>query len=225
MEDVSRLAEASAPRESSPVAERARATFASTSGRDDRGARSEKRPRTTGRRRREDEWSRDRRASFGVRARPPRRGVRGARARRPRLHGALRVRGEVVHRGSAREIAELRADLPPGVVAVRGARLSGDHVAHRYLVADGPGAVYLAFAGTEDARDLLTDAAYLQTPLRVRSSSSAPRLMVHRGRRAPGRRARPSPPPGAARALGKRLVLCGHSLGGAVAALAALASS
>ena len=64
---------------------------------------------------------------------------------------------------------------------MRGARLSGDHVAHRYLVADGPGAVYLAFAGTQDARDLLTDAAYLQTPLRVRSSSSAPRLMVHRG--------------------------------------------
>ena len=226
MEDVSRLAEASAPRESSPVAERARATFASTSGRDDRGARSEKRPRVTGRRRREDEWSRDRRARRLASVLAPRLGVGSAEHARDVL--VSMVLCECAAKSSTEEarakIAELQADLPPGVVAVRGARLSGDHVAHRYLVADGPGAVYLAFAGTQDARDLLTDAAYLQTPLRVRSSSSAPRLMVHRGFAARARATRASVAAAwrAARALGKRLVLCGHSLGGAVAALAAL---
>ena len=226
MEDVSRLAEASAPRESSPVAERARATFASTSGRDDRGARSEKRPRTTGRRRREDEWSRDRRARRLASVLAPRLGVGSAEHARDVL--VSMVLCECAAKSSTEEarakIAELQADLPPGVVAVRGARLSGDHVAHRYLVADGPRAVYLAFAGTQDARDLLTDAAYLQTPLRVRSSSSAPRLMVHRGFAARARATRASVAAAwrAARALGKRLVLCGHSLGGAVAALAAL---
>ena len=228
MEDVSRLAEASAPRESSSAAERARATFASTSGRDDRGdARGEKRPRTTGRRRREDEWSRDRRARRLATALAPRLGVGSAEHARDVL--VSMVLCECAAKSSTEEarakIAELQADLPPGVVAVRGARLSGDHVAHRYLVADGPGAVYLAFAGTQDARDLLTDAAYLQTPLRVRSSaSSTPRLMVHRGFAARARATRASVAAAwrAARALGKRLVLCGHSLGGAVAALAAL---
>ena len=227
MEDVSRLAEASAPRESSSAAERARATFASTSGRDDLGARGEKRPRTTGRRRREDEWSRDRRARRLASALAPRLGVGSAEHARDVL--VSMVLCECAAKSSTEEarakIAELQADLPPGVVAVRGARLSGDHVAHRYLVADGPGAVYLAFAGTQDARDLLTDAAYLQTPLRVRSSSSsAPRLMVHRGFAARARATRASVAAAwrAARALGKRLVLCGHSLGGAVAALAAL---
>ena len=102
---------------------------------------------------------------------------------------------------------------------MRGARLGG--VAHRYLVADGPGAVYLAFAGTQDARPP-HGRRYLD-PASRRSSSSAPRLMVHRGfaARAGATRASIAAAWRAARAR-QRLVLCGHSLGGAVAALAAL---
>jgi hypothetical protein len=64
------------------------------------------------------------------------------------------------------------------------------------LVADSPGAVYVACMGTKEARDLLADAAYLQTPLEVPTRTGAAaaaaaagagamrghqRLMVHRG--------------------------------------------
>ena len=63
------------------------------------------------------------------------------------------------------KVAEFQAELPPGVVDVRGLQVSLDHVKHRYLVAESPGAVYVACMGTKEARDLLADAAYLQTPL------------------------------------------------------------
>jgi hypothetical protein len=175
------------------------------------------------------------------------------------------------------KIAEFQAEFPPGVIDVRGVQVSLDHVRHRYLVAEGPGALYVACMGTKEARDLLADAAYLQTPLAMpgrvpsggvgahgggggvgggvrtvgaglgsdagaegggdrggdrgfggggvgggRGDMPKQRLMVHRGFAA---RAKVMRTPvlalwREARRKGKRLVLCGHSLGGAVAALA-----
>jgi hypothetical protein len=146
--------------------------------------------------------------------------------------------------------AEIQSHLPRGVARVRAVSASVDKRAkHRYLVADSEHAVYVAFMGTADARDLLADAAYLQTPLRraldklvgysggkvgtrpgdgdgTRARETGPhrhlqRALVHRGfaARAIATRDAMRALWRAARREKKRLVLCGHSLGGAVASL------
>jgi len=148
---------------------------------------------------------------------------------------SLEVRGKA---------AEIQSHLPRGVARVRAVSASVDKRAkHRYLVADSEHAVYVAFMGTADARDLLADAAYLQTPLRraldggkvgtrpgdgvgTRARETGPhrhlqRALVHRGfaARAIATRDAMRALWRAARREKKRLVLCGHSLGGAVASL------
>lgn len=128
-------------------------------------------------------------------------------------------------------VTRVRDAFPSGAVSVRGVSVARASARHRYLVADAPGAVFVACAGTQDARDLLTDASVRSADLdlaaeaRTALGGSRRALAAHGGfaSRARGLRA-------PLRALfrnavirdGKRLVLCGHSLGGAVAALALL---
>ena len=130
-------------------------------------------------------------------------------------------------------VTRVRDAFPSGAVSLRGVSVARASKRHRYLVADAPGAVFVACAGTRDARDLVTDVSVRSADLDLAAEAGTRRpgdrsrraLAAHGGfaSRARGLRA-------PVRALfrnavlrdGKRLVLCGHSLGGAVAALAML---
>ena len=131
-------------------------------------------------------------------------------------------------------VAELSREFPPFAVRPSGVSASVEGRARRrYLVARAPGVTYVAFAGTREAMDFLADASFLQTPLAeglglgsdVKSSAAGGRPMVHRGFAARARevRAHVRAVWRRARERGDRFVLCGHSLGGAVATLAAVA--
>lgn len=124
-----------------------------------------------------------------------------------------------------------QAEFPPGLVVFQKCQLSLAAVPHRYLLAEGPGALYVAFIGTKVLRDLVADVNIFQSPL----WEAAPELaaLPREERRARSRevphlhrgflqRARAIPIMhlyAEARRRKKRLVLCGHSLGGAVAAV------
>lgn len=131
-------------------------------------------------------------------------------------------------------VTRVRDAFPSGAVRIRGVSVArGSSARHGYLVADAPGAVFVACAGTRDARDLVTDVSVRSADLDLAAEAGTRRpgdrsrraLAAHGGfaSRARGLRA-------PVRALfrnavlrdGKRLLLCGHSLGGAVAALALL---
>ena len=197
---------------------------------------------------REDEWPADGRARRLASALAPRLGLDSPEHARDVLTAMILCEcvAKATEAEALQRVAELQREFPPGVCAVREARLSLARVAHRYLVAEGPGATYVAYVGTQDARDLLADAAYLQTPLEPTTSGTAtgggrardrddagggrkspprgPTMMVHRGfaSRARASRAVVAALWRDASARGNRLVLCGHSLGGAVATVAAL---
>ena len=130
-------------------------------------------------------------------------------------------------------VAELSREFPPFAVRLSGVSASVEGRARRrYLVARAPGVTYVAFTGTREAMDFLADASFLQTPLAeglglgsdVKSSAGG-RPMVHRGFAARAREVRAHVRAAwrRARERGDRFVLCGHSLGGAVATLAAVA--
>ena len=129
-------------------------------------------------------------------------------------------------------VTRVRDAFPSGAVSLRGISVARASKRHRYLVADAPGAVFVACAGTQDARDLVTDASVRAADLELAAESNTAlggsrraRLFAHGGFASRARSLRAQ-----IRALfrnavirdGKRLVLCGHSLGGAVAALAML---
>ena len=101
-------------------------------------------------------------------------------------------------------------------------------------MAEGPGALYVAFIGTKQPRDLLADVNAVQAPLweaaapahgvEPPAGGTDPKRLprCHRGFLA---RARAIPIVhlyDEARRRRRRLVLCGHSLGGAVAAVSAV---
>ena len=133
-----------------------------------------------------------------------------------------------------RSVTRVRDAFPSGAVRIRGVSVArGSSARHGYLVADAPGAVFVACAGTRDARDLVTDVSVRSADLDLAAEAGTRRpgdrsrraLAAHGGTcvaraRSEGARA------GALQERllrdGKRLVLCGRSLGGAVAALALL---
>ena len=104
------------------------------------------------------------------------------------------------------------------------------HPGHRYVVAEGPDTVFVCFAGTKDfPRDVRSDVRVGLAPMWSTMGLPAPSTHdpsthgAHGGflRRAAGVRIAPAVE--YARAARKRLVLCGHSMGGAVALLLSLA--
>ena len=129
-------------------------------------------------------------------------------------------------------VTRVRDAFPRDAVRVRGVSVARASARHGYLVADAPGVVFVACAGTRDARDLVTDASVRSSDLvpaaseRTALSNRSGRALAAHGGFAARARALRAP----VRVLfrnavlrdGKRLVLCGHSLGGAVAALALL---
>ena len=131
-------------------------------------------------------------------------------------------------------VTRVRDAFPSDATRIRGVSVARASARHRYLVADAPGAVFVACAGTQDARDLVTDVSVRSADLDLAADPiAAPgdrkqsgRALAAHGGFASRARALRAP----LRALfrnavvrdGKRLVLCGHSLGGAVAALALL---
>ena len=130
-------------------------------------------------------------------------------------------------------VAELSREFPPFAVRLSGVSASVEGRARRrYLVARAPGVTYVAFTGTREAMDFLADASFLQTPLAeglglgsdVKSSGGGGRWCTGVSPRAPREvRAHVRAAWRRARERGDRFVLCGHSLGGAVATLAAVA--
>ena len=122
----------------------------------------------------------------------------------------------------------LTNEFPDCVISTDSMSVAHDRVKHRYLVADSPGAIYVACAGTRNNQDLMTDVSVLRISLALDAQSEIlagqkikNKLAAHAGfaTRARGLRKPISVLLKKAINSGKRLVLCGHSLGGAVAAL------
>ncbi|CAD7702625.1 unnamed protein product [Ostreobium quekettii] len=116
--------------------------------------------------------------------------------------------------------------LPAGVVHLDCIQCAAEWVPHRYLLAEGSGALYVCFMGTKQLRDIVVD-ANLQKALLWTHDIEINQLAggipaVHRGFL---ERARRVPLLALWKKVldkGQRLVLCGHSLGGAVALLSTL---
>lgn len=149
---------------------------------------------------------------------------------------------------AAAALLALRAAFPPGAARLAELQFSRRSAPHRYCLARGPDALYVAFMGTKHPRDVLADANLLatllwdQAPAAAAAASAAAAAAegataaaatdapattaaaaaVHRGFLG---RAQGLPVEALwahARSLSLRVVLCGHSLGGAVAQLCAL---
>jgi len=120
-----------------------------------------------------------------------------------------------------------RASFPSGLCTVGAIQATCPHVSHSYLLGSAPGALFVAFAGTQAARDVVTDVDIRQTEVYLGlggegGGSAAAAAAVHRGFLARARGVPVALLAAHAAAHGRRLVLCGHSLGGAVATMSAL---
>ena len=122
---------------------------------------------------------------------------------------------------------------PPGLLTITSLQPSAATAAHRFVVGAAPDALVVGFMGTSDARDAVADAYLLQEAVLwgegaggggghgdARPLPDAP--AAHRGFLARARSVPADALAAAAAARGARLVLAGHSLGGAVAQLVAL---
>ncbi|KAK9909436.1 hypothetical protein WJX75_002253 [Coccomyxa subellipsoidea] len=97
------------------------------------------------------------------------------------------------------------------------------HVQHRYVVGVSDDAMYVSFMGTKAMRDIISDVNYVQTaiwPGLLGDVSEVP--TAHQGFLARSESVLVELLYAHASKQNKRLVLCGHSLGGAVAQLCAL---
>ena len=127
---------------------------------------------------------------------------------------------------AAAALARLRAAFPPGLLTVDALQPSLPSVRHRYVLGGAPGVLMVGFMGTSDARDAVADANLLQEALWGEESGGAGGTArapaVHRGFLARARGVPVDVLASLATARGARLVMTGHSLGGAVAQLVTL---
>ena len=104
-----------------------------------------------------------------------------------------------------------------------GVQLPRDGLTQPYIVAEElgcPRCLFVALRGTKELADVLADAGVLMAPLSPGAAGPLGRAAAHRGFLSRARGLPLAWLAEAARARGRGLVLCGHSLGGAVAALA-----
>ncbi|KAK9796242.1 hypothetical protein WJX73_000286 [Symbiochloris irregularis] len=118
---------------------------------------------------------------------------------------------------------ELQQHFPAKLVSLQAVQFVQQSVPHRYLVASSETSLFVAIPGTKFPRDLLTDATYVEELVwRDQSLSATVRSAAPAAHRGFVQRARTIPAESLyteALQSNRTLVLCGHSLGGAVAAL------
>ena len=122
----------------------------------------------------------------------------------------------------ARALAGAEGGGPRGLVWA-GVQLPRDGLTQPYIVAEErgcPRCLFVALRGTKELADVLADAGVLMAPLAPGAAGPLGRAAAHRGFLSRARGLPLAWLAEAARARGRGLVLCGHSLGGAVAALA-----
>ncbi|KAK9839062.1 hypothetical protein WJX74_008663 [Apatococcus lobatus] len=120
---------------------------------------------------------------------------------------------------------EMRAGLPSSSATLQRVQWSLPHVSQRYLLAESDTTLYVAFMGTKQRRDLVANSRLTQRPVwmnikHLTDNEEAP--SAHAGYLT---RADSIPVHSLWRQAeqgGKRLIFCGHSLGGAVAMLCTL---
>lgn len=60
-------------------------------------------------------------------------------------------------------VARIQSCFPPGMATIQRVQWSLPSVYHRYMLAEDDATLYVAFMGTKQRRDLVTNAAVLQT--------------------------------------------------------------
>ncbi|GLC44700.1 hypothetical protein PLESTB_000973200 [Pleodorina starrii] len=133
---------------------------------------------------------------------------------------------ELDEEGVAAKVTEFVSSFPPGWVQLQAVQLSLSGIPQHYLIATSPTSMYVAFMGTKQFQDILADANLLHTPVWAESARlAADRQSIpaaHRGFLERARAIHVEQLYELAVSRGLRLVLCGHSLGGAVAKLCTL---
>jgi len=142
----------------------------------------------------------------------------------------------------------LKSNFPPGIVTISSVQFAREHVTHRFAISQSEDALYVAFMGTKRPRDFLANASAWQKEVQldadaVVKSNDAEKMNLSDkyGGTTSNTSSQQQQAPAAHRGFimrsqdipidalfaeaqkqGKRLVLCGHSLGGAVATLTAI---
>ncbi|EFJ53181.1 hypothetical protein VOLCADRAFT_86206 [Volvox carteri f. nagariensis] len=133
---------------------------------------------------------------------------------------------ELDEAGVVAKVTEFVSSFPPGWVELQAVQLSLSGIPQHYLIATSPTSMYVAFMGTKQFQDILADANLLHTPVWAESARlAADRQSIpaaHRGFLERARAIHVEQLYELAVSRGLRLVLCGHSLGGAVAKLCTL---
>lgn len=135
----------------------------------------------------------------------------------PALHASTSAASRVVQRIFHPTTGTLRY--------FEGVELSNEGSTSRALVLETRDAYYYSFGGTQTTRDLISDANYWLTPLPTTAGENTTEvsgIRVHRGFLVRAESVAIATMYEKARRAGKRLVMCGHSLGGATAALATI---